>query len=104
MVSQRLAKDIRLLPQRQSHFIPHSNSVARVSGFVSCPQTSVPKSDVKKVYALGCITETKPKEPIIGSKHACPFPQREILSLSDQTVNKHVLFLRWKHISIFQGC
>lgn len=68
-----------------------SNTVARVSAFAPSPQTSAPKSDFKKVYALGCITERKPKEPIIGSKHTCPFPQREILSLSDQIVNKYAL-------------
>lgn len=75
--------------RKKVQFIPHSNNVARVPSFASCPQTSVSKGDVKKVHAMGCLTERKPKhrEPRpfkAGSKHVCPFPQRKTLSLPYQ--------------------
>ena len=78
----------------KGQFIPHSNTVAKVSAFAPCPQTAVLKGDVKKVPAtIGCITERNLKHRelrsfIMGNKHACPVPQRETFPLSYQTVNK----------------
>lgn len=47
-------------------FISHSNTVAGVSVFASRSQSSIPKGDVKKVRAIGFITERNPKHRELG--------------------------------------
>lgn len=60
IVSQRQTCDSHVTDKSQS--TPHSNTVARVSVVASCSQNSIPKGDVKKVQAMGCITERNSKQ------------------------------------------